>query len=295
MRSTRASRTAEAAAAIRAAHSLHDQPVIFHDPFAVDLTSAAWRWIARRRWLTELAKRYYKIMLPVRGQIVARSRYCEDQLEKAMAEGVDQYVIVGAGFDSFALRRPDLLAKLTVYELDHPATQNAKRERLRKLSHTTPSGLVFVPVDFEREGLASALARTSFDPARPAFVSWLGTTYYLTPGAIFGMLREMAGFMAAGSAIVFDFSVEESLLGEIDRREVAAIHRAVKARGEPFLASFHPDHLLAEVERLGYALVEILCHREQGRRYFADRDDGLCCSAFAQLAHFRLKPARALA
>ncbi|MEG0821510.1 MAG: class I SAM-dependent methyltransferase [Burkholderiaceae bacterium] len=288
MRSNRASRTAEAAAAIRAAHSLHDQPVVFHDPYAIALTSRAWRWIARSRLLTHLAKRYYSIMLPVRGQVVARSRFCEDQLEAAMAQGVRQYVIVGAGFDSFALRRPDLLERLTVYELDHPATQNAKRERLRELSHELPERLVFVPVNFEQEGLATALARSSFDPLEPAFVSWLGTTYYLSPEAIFTLLRDMASFMAAGSEIVFDFSVNEALLGESDRRQVVALHRAVRARGEPFLASFDPEHLLAEVERLGYALVETLCHREQERRYFADRSDGLCSSAFARLAHFRL-------
>ncbi len=293
MRSTRASRTAEAAAAIRAAHSLQDEPVVFHDPYAVELTSRSWRFIARSRWLTDIAKRYFKLMLPVRGQVVARSRFCEDQLEKAMARGVCQYVIVGAGFDSFALRRPDLVERLTVYELDHPATQNAKRERLRKLTHRLPPHLVFVPVDFEREGLAVALARTSFDFDRPVFVSWLGTTYYLSPPAIFGLLREMAACMVAGSEIVFDFAVDAGLLDATEQRHVAAIHRAVKARGEPFLASFDPDRLLAEVGALGYALVETLCHHEQGRRYFDGRSDGLCSSAFARLAHFRLRGAGA--
>ena len=108
---------------------------------------------------------------------LGRSRYTEDSLEKAVEQGVKQYVILGAGFDTFAFRCPEILEKLQVYEVDHPATQAFKRSRLAEAGWELPPQLHFVPVDFEQESLAEALTRSSYDPQAPSFFSWLGVTY----------------------------------------------------------------------------------------------------------------------
>jgi len=142
------SRTAEFAAAVRAAHLLYGRPLLFEDPFAIQLTSATWRAICGNRLLHWLVmKKILGALRPVHGQVLARSRYAEEQLEKSISAGIRQYVLIGAGLDSFALRRQDVLSSLKVYELDHPATQTAKRERLSRLRIPLPTNLEFVPVD----------------------------------------------------------------------------------------------------------------------------------------------------
>jgi O-methyltransferase involved in polyketide biosynthesis len=169
MRSRQRSKTADAAAATRAAHRLYDRPVVFDDAFALDLTSAGWRRICQNRlphWL--IMEKALGALRPVAGQVLSRAQYAEDCLEEAVAEEIDQYVIIGAGHDSFVLRRPDLASRLTVFELDHPDTQHAKRDRLASLGQEIPGQLEFVPIDFESEAIESALARSSFSSEQPA-------------------------------------------------------------------------------------------------------------------------------
>ncbi len=166
------SRTAEFVAAVRAAHRLYDRPLLFEDSFAIQLTSARWRIICKNRLLHWLVmKKILGALRPLHGQILARSRYAEDHLDEAFSAGVRQYVLIGAGLDSFALRRQDVISSLKVYELDHPATQRAKRERLAQLRIPMPTNLEFVPVDLERETIAQALARSSYSPTSRAFFS----------------------------------------------------------------------------------------------------------------------------
>jgi methyltransferase (TIGR00027 family) len=280
MRAHQRSRTADAAAAIRASHRLYFPPTVFDDPFALDLTSAGWRQICESRFLHwVIVEKALGSLRPIAGQVLSRARYAEDCLEEAVGEGIDQYVIVGAGLDSFALRRPDLSRHVTVFELDHPDTQNAKRVRLAALGHELPDGLEFVPVNFEIDTVDDALAKSSFSGDKRAFFSWLGTVPYLSEEAIFSALAAVSSVASAGSQLVFDYVVPDDLLDDADRRTAARIRRFTARRGEPIVSFFEPAALCDRVSELGYRVLENLAPAEQNRRYFSDRSDGLTTSA----------------
>jgi len=291
MRSRQGSRTAEAAAAARAHHHRHDAPRVFEDPYALKLTSPAWRRVIESPLLDRLVFRLlFRKLRPVGAQVLARSRYAEDRLAEAVARGVGQYVIVGAGFDSFALRRRDLADRLRIFELDHPATQAGKRDRLARLHLDLPPNLTFVPIDFEHDELDEALARSRYAADLPAFYSWLGTIAYLPVAATLRTLQSISTFAAPGSEIVFDYLVPTTTLSEPDRRVVEAVQRFAERRGEPIVGAFAPEDLHEEVGRLGFEVVEDLSGRAQHERYFAGRRDGLSPMPASHCAHLRLAP-----
>ena len=284
MEEGRPSTTAICAAMVRAAHLLWDEdPKIFQDPLALGLSGmeseaalqAALEAIQAelaRRSTPEFAQKFYGYG---RAVVAMRQRYTEDELGKAMERGVGQYVILGAGLDSFAYRRPDLAGVLRVFEVDHPATQQWKRARLQALDIALPSNLTFVPLDFEQQTLAEGLRAGGHRPELPTFVSWLGVTMYLTEAAVFETLRYVAS-LAPGSEIVFEYGLPESRLDEEDRRLLAVAKAYAAARGEPFLSAFEPTTLAARVKALGFAQVWDLGPEEANAHYFAGRTDGLC-------------------
>lgn len=290
MRAEHRSRTAEAAAATRARHHRHDSPRIFDDPYALALTSPGWRRIVESRVLCWLV---YRIMLGrMRGgdaQVIGRSRLAEDALERALERGIAQYVIVGAGLDSFALRRPDLRETVRVFELDHPATQSAKREKLAALGLEEPGHLEFVTVDFEQETLASALARSRFEARTPAFFSWLGTTYYLSNDAVLRTLDSIARGSAAGSEVVFDYKLVTELLTPEQARVVERVENFTARRGEPMLGKFSPDKLAADLDRLGLDVVEDLSGEQLRARYFAHLGPEAGPPPSSRFAHVRVR------
>ena len=288
MKPGQGSGTAEGAAAFRASHTLYDSNPVFRDPFAIALTSPGWRRILKSRLLHWLVlRRYLRSLRPIVAHVAARSRYTEDRLEAAVRRGVGQYVIVGAGLDAFALRRPDLKSKLRVYEVDHPDTQAMKRRRLKEIAPALPENLEFVAVNFERESIAQGLSRASYRKDAPAFFSWLGTTHYLTPQATFATLRAIASVTAPGSEIVLDYGLTRELL---PARALAAgkrLSRIVSHRQEPFLGRYAPDELHREVKAMGWEVVEDLSGAEQERRYFAGRADGLAPTGGTHFLHLR--------
>lgn len=287
MKKGRASRTAEAAAAMRARHYMYESPVIFQDPFALDLTSPAWRRIVRSRPLHWLVfERLLSALRRVGAQIVVRSRYAEDVLEQSIAARIRQYVIVGAGFDSFALRRRDLESKIRIFELDHPDTQRTKLERLGRVG--APSNLEFVSIDFERETVADALARSTFERERPAFFSWLGTTMYLSNSATRQTLAAIARFAAPGSELVFDYLIPDALLSEADKVKVEKLRRLMQRQGEPLIGSLDPNDLSVMFASVGLELVENFTAAQQEQRYFANRYDGLLPPPASCFAHVRV-------
>ena len=223
---------------------------------------------------------------PTSAQILSRARYAEDCLEEALAEGIEQYVIVGAGLDSFALRRPDLSSRLAIFELDHPDTQRAKRDRLASLARKLPDQLEFAPIDFEAEAIDAALARSSFSGEKRAFFSWLGTVSYLSDEAVFSVLTALSSLASVGSQLVFDYAVPDDLLSDADRRMVVRLRRFTARRGEPVVTFFDPAALCERVGKLGYRVLENLAPAEQDRRYFSDRSDGF--SAFSGSYYVRL-------
>lgn len=289
MQQGRASRTAQVAAAARAAHPLYASPPIFEDPYALGFTSPGWRRILLHRPLRWLVfDGVLRTLRPVGLQVVARSRYAEDCLARAIETGVRQYVIVGAGFDSFALRRRDLADRIQVFEIDHPDTQRLKRARLHELEVELPKNLHFAAVNFEKETIAEGLARTDYRPGESAFFSWLGTTPYLTRSATLDTLRSIAGSARPGSEIVFDYLTSEDALTPSERRQVRRLKRFTARRGEPLIGEFRPDEIGPVLRSVGFELIENLSGRAQEQRYFAGRSDGLRPMPDSYFAHAKV-------
>lgn len=212
-----------------------------------------------------------------RASMVVRQRYAEDALDEAVKRGLGQYVILGAGLDSFAYRRLDLTAVLRVFEVDHPATQQWKRARLRDLHVTLPKNLTFIPLDFEQHTLADGLRAGGHRPDLPTFFSWLGVTHYLTEEAVFKTLRYVAS-LAAGSEIVFQYFTSEALCNDEDRPIVTLWKARMSAQGEPaepVLSLFEPTILATRVLELGFTPVWDVGPAEADARYCAGRTDGL--------------------
>ncbi len=288
MRAGQNSRTAQAAAAFRASHHLYARPRVFEDPFALVLTSKGWRTVLSNRvahWL--VFGRTWRSLKPVQAQVLVRSRFAEDALANALANGIRQYVIVGAGLDSYALRHPDPTGCVRVFEVDHPDTQRAKRQRLQALALNLPANLEFVGVDFEKQVLDAALGASSYRSDAPAFFSWLGTTHYLSPQATLGTLRSIAQSAAPASEVVLDYSVPIELVGPKERRDVLWMKKLTDRLGEPLIGGLDPAQLHADVKALGYEVIEDIAAPEQTRRYFANRADGLAPTSVCRLLHLR--------
>ncbi len=283
MEEGRPSKTAQFAAMWRAAHLLWDDGLkIFQDPLALALSGTE-NEAALRAALETLQATLAQRLSPehaqalfhsMRAGTILRSRYTEDALSETLERGGRQYVILGAGLDSFAYRRGDLADVVRVFEVDHPATQQWKQARLRALNIKPPPNLTFIPCDFEQQGWGEALRTGGYRQEEPAFFCWLGVTWYLTEEAIFETLHQVAG-MAPGSEVVFDYPVLESLLDDKSREMMAPLKADMAARGEPWLSSFDPISLAERVRGLGFAHVQDFSPEEANARYFAGRTDGL--------------------
>jgi methyltransferase (TIGR00027 family) len=261
------SRTARRVAIRRAAHQLLDQPRVFDDPLALRIIGAE-----AAEELRSNPKEHHAFSRAFRAFMAARSRYAEDELARAVAHGVRQYVVLGAGLDTFAYRNPH--PGLRVFEVDHPATQAWKREQLQAAGIAIPAALTFVPVDFERETLAGGLGQAGFDFSAAAVFSWLGVTPYLTRDACIITLSFVAA-MPAGSGVVFDFAMDPGLLNAGQRQALDALSQRVARYGEPFRLFFDPEKLQDELRGMGFCRTEFLQGKELNARYFNDREDGL--------------------
>src|SRR5262245_18517058 len=182
-----------------------------------------------------------------------RARLAEDVVQRAVAVGTPQYAILGAGLDSFAWRRPDLLGRLRVFEVDHPATQAWKRERAAAVGLPTSEHHVFVPVDFENQPLGDCLDAAGFDRSRPALFSWVGTTMYLTIDAIESTLSIVA-CCAPGSEIVMGYNVSPDHCDDFGREYLAAFAPVAARIGESLASSFPPESVEALIARCGLAV-----------------------------------------
>ena len=295
------SKTAMGTAFMRAYHAAHDHPKIFDDFWAHRLITASEYQIIEERQLKmfrsadlERASRYPDRASALAGWmqsgasqpiVLARARYAEGHLEQAVRQqGVKQYVILGAGMDTFAYRRPDLLAHLQVFEVDHPATQSFKRQRLRQIAGEPPVRLHFVPVDLEQEDLAAALRRSPFDLLALSFFSWLGVTYYLTREAVSATLQAIVEIAPKGSAVIFDYLDFEAFVPEKAARRVQIMVEFVRRLGEPMLTGFEPASLAADLAGLGFHLQENLSPVDIQGRFFMGRTDGYRACEHAHFA-----------
>lgn len=205
---------------------------------------------------------------------LSRARYVEEILEAAIKGGVAQYVILGAGLDTFAFRRPDLLAHVELFEVDHPGTQNYKRERLSSLGWQIPTQLHWVPVDFTQSDLVPALKQHNYDPANLTLFSWLGVTYYLSREVIDTTLSAISHNAAPGSTLIFDYLDADAFIPGRTATRVARMQAATQMSGEPMQTGFDPAALGSELSALGFHLEENLSPADIQAKYFQGRTDG---------------------
>jgi methyltransferase (TIGR00027 family) len=273
------------AAYARAYHYTHDSPRVFEDFLAGTLITPEDRETMDKQWAPAVADSEPR--RPGGAHMLGRARYNEDKLSDAIDKGISQYVIVGAGLDTFALRRPDLQDRLRVFELDHPVTQALKRDRLFQAALPLPRHLHFCPTDFERESVGSSLSRSPFDPGVPTFFSWLGVTYYLTREAIGNTLTSIRAVAAPNSELVMDYVDSAVLLPANQSPQIRDLFLRLQSVGEPLISGFNPRTLTEELAALGFELLEDLDAKAQEARYFAGRADGFRPVEFAHLVHAR--------
>jgi methyltransferase (TIGR00027 family) len=245
------SQTALAAAAARAAHLVVDrEPLIFRDPVAADLIGEPGaEMVGYHRRSGD-----HVVLAGTRAQVSVRSRWTERRLATLAGRGLTQYVILGAGLDSFAYRSP-LAGRLRVFEVDHPASQRWKRDLLAAARLTPPDGLALVGVDLEREPLVDRLAAQGFDPSAPALVGWLGVSMYLTGEAVAATLAAVGG-LAAGSELVMEYALPPELRDETGQAYAGFALPVAAERGEPWLSFYTPEQLSALLAANGLAVAE---------------------------------------
>jgi len=212
---------------------------------------------------------------PFRASIVARARFIDDLVVDEAQRGVDQYVLLGAGLDSFAQRRAEVASRLTIYEVDQPGTQAWKRQRLNSLGYGVPDRLRLVPVDFERGGSWwSEIKAAGFDSSRPAVVTSTGVSLYLTREANAATLRQVAG-LAPGSTFAMTFILPVEMAEPDERIGIEAAIKGAKASGTPFVSFFTPDEMLAMAREAGFKDARYVSGADLAQRYFTGRPDGL--------------------
>ncbi|MGC1287218.1 MAG: class I SAM-dependent methyltransferase [Streptosporangiaceae bacterium] len=210
-----------------------------------------------------------------RASIVARARFIEDLVAEQGGRGVTQYILLGAGLDTFAQRRPEIASRMRVFEVDQPGPQAWKRQRLTELGFGVPDWLRLVPVNFEQNGSWwQELAVAGFDPGRPAVVASTGVSMYLSKDATAATLRQLAG-LAPGSTLAMTFLLPRDLLDDADRAGLQAADQGARASGTPFVSLYAPQEMLAMAREAGFADVWHVSGASLGERYFAGRSDGL--------------------
>jgi methyltransferase (TIGR00027 family) len=274
----RASLTAERVAVERAAHQLLDTPLVLVDPLALRVIApeaeASLREHPERHDASPIAK-------PTRALAVVRSRIAEDEIAAAAAAGTAQYVILGAGLDTFAYRNPH--GGVRVFEVDHPATQQMKRQRLASAGIEIPSSVTFVPCDFSTQSAAERLGSAGFDTTRPAVFAWLGVVMYLDRADAMKTLRDIAA-LPRGTSVIFDYALPLSAVPGIAGWFYRRVLARLAAQGESWRSFLEPQPLAAELAALGFRSVEDLGAEEIDRRYLADRRDGLKAGRVGRIA-----------
>jgi methyltransferase (TIGR00027 family) len=264
METDRASRTALGVARRRAVHQVLDQPPVLVDPIAIPLLGAHFE--------IDYKVQKHPAARAFRAFMAARSRYAEDNLAAAVTAGVLQYVILGAGLDTFAYRNP--FPELRIFEADFPATQVWKRDLLCDAAIPEPASLTYVQLDFEHHTLRESLTEAGFDTQTPAFFGWLGVVPYLTLPAFRATIDFIAS-LPASSGVSFDFALADEELSPDRRLAKAALAARAAAAGEPFRLFFRSEQLENELKSAGFQRMEQLDTNDVNERYFVQRADGL--------------------
>lgn len=289
MKEGQSSRTAEAAAALRANHFKNAENPVFSDPFAFDLTSKGWQKLLTTPLTVKLINSpvLNRTLGLLTGQVVGRSRYAEDLLQQAIEKKITQYVLVGAGLDSFILRQAQQYPNLKIFEVDHPDTQAAKQRKLQRFGEI-PKNVEFVAIDFEKESIADALSRSSFKQDKPAFFSWLGTTHYLEPQTTLDTLKSIAKIAAPKSEVVLDYSIDYRELSGVERFGSLFVSQFTRFLKEPLKGQFRPKLFHDSVNHMGFEVAEDLSGDGLSHRYFNTRADHIRHTIATHMLHLRL-------
>jgi methyltransferase (TIGR00027 family) len=283
MQDLTASRTALATSLMRAAHTRIDPHPLINDPWGDRLVPDSVRDLLRDVALSGMDPDAraeamespasivdnYLLASAAYSNVIIRTRYTEDALKAAIARGIRQYVMIGAGFDSFALRRPRFAADLEIFEIDHPATQALKIEQIEHCGAVLPTPVHFIAADLARRSVADSLSGSPFRSDQPAFFSWLGVTMYLTKEANFATLRSIAACSKSGSELAFTY-IDARLL-KSDSESYRQLAKTVASLGEPFLCGFDPTSLAIDLRACGLTLSEDMDMQHAAARY--GRDD----------------------
>lgn len=261
--------TAVRVALWRALHVQVDaSPPVIEDEVGLRLASPGPNWRERGDMHPQGTSRF-------RASIVARARFIEDLVVEEAGRGVGQYVLLGAGLDTFVQRRAGIASRLAVFEVDRPGPQAWKRQRLEELGYGVPACLRLVPVDFEASGAWwQGLVAAGFDPGKPAVVASLGVSMYLTKEAILATLRQVAS-IAPGSTFVMTFLLPLDMADPEDRPGLEMGEKGARASGTPFISFFTPSEMLALAREAGFKNVRHVAAADLAQRYFSGRTDGL--------------------
>ena len=288
MENNQSSFTALIASFSRAYHAEYDEPKIFHDPIAKQLmTDEEYKQIMGYMIggmdffapgkKTEFTDQKDILKWVVQTQLaptpLARAKYCEDMLINAVRMGAKQYVILGAGMDTFAYRNLELLSKIHVFEVDHPDTQKFKRQRVLQAGWNIPDNLHYVSMDFTKDSLPDELKKAGLDMGKITFFSWLGVTYYLSKEDNANMIKTISSFAKEGSSLLFDYADNEFFTSEVKRiqNQIAMAETA----GEPMKAGYGYKELEKALAEYNFLIYEHLTTLDIEKRFFANRTDHL--------------------
>ncbi|MGK9120682.1 class I SAM-dependent methyltransferase [Olivibacter jilunii] len=260
--------TAVRTALWRALHlEVDGKPPIIEDDLGLRLVAPDAGWRERPDMHPEFTKR-------LRASIVARARFIEDLIIDQSAHDIQQYVILGAGLDTFVQRRPDIASKLQVFEIDQPSTLAWKQKRLIDLGYNIPDYLHFVPVDFEATSWLEELLKSKFNANKAAVVVCTGVTLYLTREAIVSTLKQIAS-LATGSQLAMTFYLPLALMDEEDKPLQQIAEKGAREAGTPFVSFFAPQEVLALAKEAGFKEARVFSTKEMEQTYFKDRADQL--------------------
>jgi methyltransferase (TIGR00027 family) len=265
-----ASRTAEGVALIRALESRRPKNVrICYDPLAEHFLGAPFTIVLNSRLIQRLMRRRGERLSPgLIGFVVARCRYIDDRLRVCLDEGIEQLVILGAGYDSRAYRFDELKERIRVFELDYPATQKVKMEKLRKVIPSPQANITYIPVDFNREDFREALFAGGYDKTMKTLFIWEGVTYYVTSEAVDGTVAFVAGNSGIGSSIIFDYIFSRSLDAALQSRQGRRFMRHLRRADEPLLFGIGEDRIEEFLNKRGFSLWEDISGEQLKCKYF---------------------------
>ena len=291
MKEGKPSATAEANAAFRAADSLRaEDERVCYDPFARDFLGTKFSIILKSRLLTKIALWYAERIIPgAPSSVVARTRYIDDYLEACIDDGIEQFVILGAGYDSRAYRFDKLKGKVKVFEVDHPDTQRAKVEKVKKIFGSLPDDVVYVPIDLDKRKLNEGLFKSGYNKNLKTLFIWEGTTQYLTAEAVDETLAFVSNDSGEDSSIIFDYAFQSALDGTLRHNEAKKWRATFERRGEPPTFGIEEASVEGYLLKRGFSQVKNVSMESLGDIYFKGESQGRKVTHLGGIVHARVE------